>query len=113
MKRRSFLAMVGLAPLASAGAAKVAESAAHIGNANIGKLTAGSVRVKFEVESGPVGYSGYNIRASGTGFRKASFHMDVPTDALRPTRLTLDADQLVIIDESGAVKSVFGGKGGA
>lgn len=56
------------------------------------------VNVRWEALAGPAGYSArYALQAAVNdgAFRAATFFMDVPASALDPTRIVLNADQLV------------------
>ena len=63
------------------------------------------VNVKWGVQAGPSGYSArYALIAAvnDVSYRSAAFMLDVPTDTGDPTRIVLDADQVVISSDGGA-----------
>lgn len=71
-----------------------------------------AVNVLWSVSAGPSGYGArYNLEASvdeDGDYRSAALMLDVPTDANDPTRIVLDADQLVVSSDGGAtVAAVF------
>lgn len=85
MKRRSFLAMLGLAPVAGV--------AAHKGlTALTEPIADGSFRVTSEASR-----NGYAIsaRAAGGEWRSASMFLDVPADT-GCTRVVIEADKFII-----------------
>jgi hypothetical protein len=75
-------------------------------NAALGGDTA-AVNVRASVLAAPSGYSaryGIEARVGGTGaYRTASFFIDVPADAGQPTRITLNAGQIVLTNGSTVV----------
>ena len=63
------------------------------------------VNVRWEASAGPTGYGaryGLTAAVNDVTYRSASFLMDVPTDPGDPTRVILDADQIVVSSDGGA-----------
>ena len=63
------------------------------------------VNVRWEAVAAPGGYAArYAIQAAVNdgSFRAATFFMDVPANPLLPTRIVLDADQVLFTDSSGS-----------
>ncbi len=64
------------------------------------------VNIRWEAVAAPGGYAArYAIQAAVNdgSFRAATFFMDVPSNPLLPTRIVLDADQVLFTDTAGSV----------